>query len=325
MRLTPRACLLLVFSGLTLAACDGPQSAFGGGGADAVQLGRLFYVMLAGAVVLWLGVNGLFFYVTRFTERPMSRRLAEGVIIGGGVVLPVVVLTALLSYGLSIMPDQRAAGDGLKVRITAEQFWWRVEYWPEGAEAPILSANELRLPVGRRTEIELTSSRVIHSFWVPGLGGKTDMFPGKFTRMSLEPVKVGTYRGQCAEFCGLSHALMALNAVTMEEAAFTDWLAGEAAASAAPPGPGRDLFFAEGCAACHALRGTSAVSAVGPDLSHLGSRTSLAGGILPMEREALIGWVANAPAIKPGAAMPAYDHLTRDELGVLADWLESLK
>ena len=320
---------------MLLVACDGPQSALRYGGTDAAQLGRLWYVMIVGAVVLWIAVNGLFYWVTRIRTQAMSRRLAEGVIIGGGIVFPLVILTTLLVYALSIMPDQRAPGDGLRVRVTGEQWWWRVEYWPEGAEAPVVSANELRLPAGRRSEIELTSARVIHSLWIPSLGGKTDMFPGKVNRMSLEPVEPGTYRGQCAEFCGLSHALMAFQTVVMEEDAFADWLdaqaAGQggaafAAASSAGAAPtGADIFFREGCGACHAIRGTEAEGQVGPDLTHFGDRVSLAAGILPMERDALERWIAAPDAIKPGAEMPRYDHLSGDELRTLADWLMGLE
>lgn len=308
-----------------LAACDGPQSALRTGGVDAAQLAQLFWVMLGGAVVLWLLVNGLFLYVTRINTGSLSRKWAEALIIGGGIVFPTTVLTALLAYGLTMMPDQRAPGDGLRVRITGEQWWWRVEYWPEGAETPVISANELRLPAGLRSEIELTSAEVIHSFWVPGLGGKTDMFPGRPTRMSLEPTEPGSYRGQCAEFCGASHALMAMQAVVMEPAAFDAWLAKEAAPASLPEGPGRDLFFREGCGACHSLRGTEAVGAVGPDLTHLGGRSSLAAGILPMTSEALARWIADPASIKPEAHMPAYSHLSDAELASLAGWLEQLQ
>lgn len=308
-----------------LSACDGPQSVLVPAGEDASQIDRLFRVMLAGAIVLWLGMNGLFYFITRRYTGAISRRRAEAVILGGGVALPVVVITALLVWGLSIMPDQRAPGDGLRVRIVGEQFWWRVEYWPEGAEAPVVSANELRLPVGQRSEILLDTADVIHAFWIPALGGKMDMIPGRTNRMTLVPTEAGTFRGACTEFCGLSHALMALNAVTLPEPAFADWLAAEAGPARAAEGPGRDLFFREGCGACHALRGTPAQGAVGPDLTHLGSRTSLASGILPMTAEALAGWIRDPQAAKPGAEMPAYDHLTEDELATLAAWLEGLE
>jgi cytochrome c oxidase subunit 2 len=322
----PRATAL--GAGLILTGCAGPQSALSPGGLDAIQLARLFGVMLVGAVVLWALVNGLFFAVTRLKRpRTVSRRLAEGLIIGGGIVLPVTVLTALLAWGLSFMPEQRAPGEGLRLRVTGEQFWWRVEYWPEGAEAPVVSANEIRLPVGRRTGIDLVAYDVIHSLWVPGLGGKTDMIPGRVNTMSLHPVEAGIYRGQCAEFCGLSHALMAFQAVALEEAEFKAWLAREAQGIApeAQAAEGHAIFRAQGCGGCHALRGTEARGEVGPDLTHLGGRESLAAGILPLTAEALADWISDPEAFKPGVGMPAYDHMERDELMTLALWLLDLE
>lgn len=325
----PRRVLRLVLAGpfLTLMGCSGRQSILDPAGSDASQLLQLFWVMLTGAVIIWLAVIGLYLFVTQLRTGPMPRPAAETVIIGGGILLPLVVLIALVSYGLNIMPEQRAPGDGLKVRVIGERWWWRVEYLPPGAETPIVSANELRLPVGQRTEIELEAAKVIHAFWVPALGGKTDMIPGQLNRMSLEPTRVGTFRGQCTEFCGLSHALMAFEAVVMPEQEFAGWLARQAepAAAAGVADPGRELFFAEGCGACHTVMGTAAVGAVGPDLSHVGSRVSLAAAALPMNREALVRWIRDAKAVKPGAEMPAYDHLSESELQALAGWLESLQ
>jgi cytochrome c oxidase subunit 2 len=283
--------------------------------------------MLVGAVVLWIGINGLFFYASRVSARPVSRARAELLILGGGVALPVVVITSLLAYGLSIMPDQRAPGDGLRLRVTGEQFWWRVEYWPPGAAEPVVSANEVRLPVGQRTEIDLVATDVIHSFWLPALGGKTDLIPGRVNRMSLEPTEAGTWRGQCAEYCGLSHALMAFQAVTLEEADFASWLAQEAKGLTpeARAADGHMIFTSQGCGACHALRGTESRGSVGPDLTHLGSRATIAAGILPMNAGTLADWIRDPEAFKPGVEMPGYDHMDRGDLATLALWLEGLR
>ncbi|MEI4488775.1 cytochrome B, partial [Frigidibacter sp. MR17.14] len=210
---------------LFLAACEGRQSALAPAGEDAAQLHLLFLVMLGGAVVLWLALNGAFYVVTRLRPGQMSVRHADRVILFGGVIFPTVLVGALLAWGLSIMPEQRATGDGLVVRVTAEEWWWRVEYWPEGAEAPVITANEIRLPAGVRTELKLNANRYIHSFWVPALGGKMDMIPGRETVLTLRPEIPGLYRGQCAEFCGASHAMMAFETVILEPAAFDDWLA----------------------------------------------------------------------------------------------------
>ncbi len=319
---------------LALSGCDGRQSVLAPGGADARVLGDLFWVMLGGAIILWLLVNGLFFYVTRINRAALSRRFANGLIIVGGVIFPTVILGALLAYGLSIMPDQRAPGDGLTLRVTGEQWWWRVEYWPEGAEAPIISANEIRLPADQRSEIILDAGRVIHSFWIPALGGKMDMFPGRETRMSLHPEAPGHWRGQCAEFCGASHALMAFEVVAMAPDDFTLWLAAQEAPAARPTDPaairGAEVFTREGCGACHTVRGsdlpdTEARGAVGPDLTHVGSRLSLGAGTLGTTLEDFETWIAHTGAIKPEVEMPAYDHLSAGDLSDLAQYLKGLE
>ena len=314
---------------LLLAGCSGDQSILNPAGRDAEVLARLFWVMLAGAVVLWLLMNGLIFYVTRMNPAAMSRKGAEALIIGGGIVFPAVVIGGLLVYALAEMPQQRAPGQGLRVAVTGESFWWRVDYWPEGAEAPVVSANEVRLPVGSRSEVTLDADEVIHSFWIPALGGKTDMIPGRTNRMSLEPTRTGWFRGQCTEFCGEGHALMAMGAVVMEREAFAAWL-GQQAAPARPPESateieGQAVFLSEGCGACHAVRGTEAAGQVGPDLTHLASRTTLGAGILPMTAEALAEFVRDPEGVKPGVRMPSYDHLDEDSLAALSAYLMGLK
>ncbi|MEO1910208.1 MAG: c-type cytochrome [Paracoccus sp. (in: a-proteobacteria)] len=314
---------------LLLGGCAGRQSALAPGGEDAAQLYLIFLVMLGGAVVLWLGLNGLFLYFTQVNRGHFARRHANRIIIGAGVLLPTVVVGALLAWGLSIMPSQRAPGDGLVIRVTAEEWWWRVEYWPPGAQAPIVSANEIRFPAGSRTELQLTARTYIHSLWIPSLGGKTDMIPGRRNVMTLQPDLEGFYRGQCAEFCGASHALMAFETVVMAPDAFATWLEEQAAPASAPQGAvesrGQAIFRDEGCGACHAIRGTAFAGSVGPDLTHLASRMSLAAGIMEVEREDLMDWIAHTGDIKPEVAMPAYDWLEADELSALAAYLESLE
>ncbi|WPZ34408.1 cytochrome c oxidase subunit II [Thalassobaculum sp. OXR-137] len=315
-------------AGLTgLAGCSGTQSVLDPAGVDAEVLADLFWVLLAGAVVLWILLNGAFFYVTRMSARRHSQRVGEALIIGAGIAFPTIVLAVLLSYGLSIMPDQRAPGDGLTVRVTGEQWWWRVEYLPEDGE-PVVSANELRLPVGARTEIKLGAAKVIHSFWVPNLAGKMDMFPGRETRMAVEPTRTGEFRGQCAEFCGTSHALMAFSVVVMQPDDFAAWLESERADAAEPADAsaarGREVFLAEGCGACHTVRGTPAVGTLGPDLTHVGGRRTIAAGTLPATAEAFGQWLANTDHIKPDVRMPTYRDLAAQDLADLAQYLKGL-
>ncbi|GAD55431.1 cytochrome c oxidase polypeptide II [Limimaricola cinnabarinus LL-001] len=265
--LPPGLSRLLLASPLLLAACEGRQSVLVDGGADARILNDLFVVMLIGAVVLWFGMNGLFYWATRRSPAPHSQKLANWLVILGGIAFPTVTLGALLVYGLTIMPDLRATGDGPVIRVTGEQWWWRVEYERDDGST-VTTANEIRLPAGVRSTFLLDSKKVIHSFWVPSLGGKMDMFPGRVNEMTLGPERPGIYRGQCAEFCGESHAWMAFEAEVMEPDAFAAWLDAEAADAAAPQGEaarrGAALFLAQGCGACHAVRGTPAVGRVGP-------------------------------------------------------------
>ncbi len=323
--ITPFLVLLLPL----LAGCEGVQSALQPAGREAEVLAGLFRFLLVGAVILWLLLNGLFLYVTRIEPRPLSRRLGEGLIIGGGIVLPTALLGGLLAWSLSLMPAQRAAGTGPAIRVEGEQWWWRVEYLPRNGQGPAVTANELRLPVGTRSEVELVAARVIHSFWVPSLAGKMDMIPGRTNRLALEPLRTGRFRGQCAEFCGLGHALMAFDVVVMEPDDFARWLEAQRQPAAEPQGDaarrGRDVFLAQGCGACHAVRGTPANGRVGPDLTHIGSRATVAAGTLPLEAEAIARWIDHPDAVKPGARMPAYDDLAPGDLADLARYLEALR
>jgi cytochrome c oxidase subunit 2 len=321
----PATLLLLL---LLLAGCDGPQSALDVAGREAAEVAGLFWVMLAGAAVIWTLVIGTAVYATRFRRAPHDERVARWFLLGGGVALPVAVLTALLAYGLFMMSGLRAAGDGLRVSVTGEQWWWRVSY-----EAPdgdvVRAANEIRLPAGRPVELVLDSPDVIHSFWIPPLGGKMDMIPGRTTRLVLEPERPGRYRGVCAEYCGTSHTLMAFSVEVMEAGAFERWLADEAAPAAAPADEaarrGAELFVAVGCGACHAVRGTAAAGVIGPDLTHLAGRATLAAGTLPLTREALARWISDPQAVKPGARMPGFAVLGEGRVADLAAYLEGLE
>jgi cytochrome c oxidase subunit 2 len=251
-------------------------------------------------------------------------------IIGGGAVVPTLVLAVLVVYGLAPIPALLApAPDGsLKISVSGEQWWWRVRYELSEGGAVAL-ANEIRLPVGRPVEFRLESPDVIHSFWIPSLAGKIDMIPGRVTRLALTPTKVGVFRGACAEYCGTSHALMSFYVVVEEQEAFERWLAAQQAPAAAPSAPdaasGQELFLANGCGACHMIRGTPARGVVGPDLTHIGSRVSIGAGILPNNAETLMRWIARTDHVKPAVIMPAFGMLPQKDLQALARYLEGLK
>jgi cytochrome c oxidase subunit 2 len=313
-----------------LAGCGGPQSALDPAGRAAERMADVFWWMTAGATLIWLAVVGLAVYAV-YAARPRpgtgSGRL---LIIGGGVVAPTIVLGGLLSYGLAMLPDILAPAPeaSLRIQVTGEQWWWRVRYLPAGGE-PIDLGNEIHLPVGEPVEFLLDSHDVIHSFWIPALGGKVDMIPGRRNRLTLQPTRTGVFRGACAEYCGASHALMSFAVVVEEKAAFASWLALQAQPARPPADPlaatGRDVFLASGCGACHTIRGTGAAGVVGPDLTHVGGRRSLAAGTLGNEPHAFHRWIALTAAIKPGARMPAFGMVPAHELRALAAYLDGLQ
>ncbi len=310
-------------------SCSSAQSALHPAGRDAESIAALFFIMAAGALIIWLAVMGTALYAVIRADEQHPRRLANLFIVGGGVVLPIITLAALLIGGLSMLPGLLELGPDSQpaVRVTAEQWWWRVRYpLPNGGSVEL--ANEVRLPVGRRVAIAVDSPDVVHSLWIPALAGKVDAIPGRTTHLGVEPTRAGVFRGVCAEYCGLSHALMLFFAVTMEPAAYEAWLAHQAEPAAPPQTAlarqGQTLFLATGCGACHAIRGTAADGAVGPDLTHVGSRHSIS-GVLDNDVEGFVQWLTATDAIKPGVHMPAFDMLADADLVAIATYLESLQ
>jgi cytochrome c oxidase subunit 2 len=315
---------------LALTACSGPQSALDPAGTSATAIAHLFWIMLGGAALVWILVIGAVVYATRIVpDHRHGERAASALLLWGGLVVPTAVLAGLLTWGLALMADLRAPGDGLEIAVSGEQWWWRVDYRMPGRDAPVASANEVRLPRGQRVELELTSPDVIHAFWIPSIAGKVDMIPGRVNRLVVEPTRTGAFRGVCAEFCGESHALMAFSVEVMEPAAFEEWLAQQAEGAIAPATPlaarGRELFEQVGCGACHAVRGTAAEGTIGPDLTHLAGRATLAAGILPNDRAALVRWITQAETIKPGSRMPSFGVLPEDHVEAIAAYLEGLE
>jgi len=316
-----------------LCGCSRARSTLAPAGVEAHDVAQLFWVMVVGAVVVWMAVVAFALYVSRAGREAREATAARWLILGGGVFTPTVVLGALLLHGLQLMPQFREPGsaDGLRVEVSGEQWWWRVRYVRTGGAQPVdvELANEIRLPLGRRTEFRLGSPDVIHSFWIPALGGKVDMIPGRITTLVLEPTRAGTYRGVCAEFCGASHAFMEFEAVVMQPAAFEVWLQQQSAPAIAPVSAsarrGLQVFESSGCGACHRVRGSDFNGPVGPDLTHVGSRLGLAAGTLPNDAAGFRRWIARTHALKPEALMPAFGMLPEDDLDDLALYMESLQ
>lgn len=252
-------------------------------------------------------------------------------VLGGGIAFPVAVLSLLLGYSVARTEglERAPSGSPLVVGVTGHLWWWEVRYHDPATDRWIVLANELRLPAGRPVQLGLASADVIHSLWVPVLGGKMDLVPGRTNRLVITPLRTGVHRGVCAEYCGTQHARMALHVVVLPPHDFDRWLAGQARTAAPPSNAtlerGRRAFLEHGCAGCHAVRGVTGETNLGPDLTHVGSRLHLGAGTLPTSRDTLAQWIADVHAFKPGARMPSFGHLDRPTLDALAAYLAHLE
>lgn len=306
-----------------------PPPALDPAGPFAGPLNVLAWVLFAMAAAVLLVVL-VALGVALFGPRRWRARLGgERLVWIGGLAFPIVVLSALLVYGLGLTSHltQEPAPGEMRVRITGEMWWWRVAYLDAAGREVLQDANEVHIPTGRPVVLELDSADVIHSLWIPRLSGKVDMIPGRRNLMRVQADAPGAYGGQCAEYCGGPHALMGLVVVAHEPAAFEAWRARQSAPAltATLAGPGAQVFAAAGCGACHTVAGTAFNGVAGPDLSHVGSRRTLGAGILPNNHGTMAGWISDSQAIKPGNRMPAYPVLTGQELRDVSAWLESLK
>ena len=311
----------IVGLGGMLAGCVPTQSALHPAGDEAASIVRLFWIMAGAGAMIWVLVIGTAVYAVFGRNRPTTEKFADRFVLFGGVLFPTVTLAALLIFGLTLLPGWSAQQPPeLRVRVSAEQFWWRITY--ETSDGRLVeSANEVHLPADAVVEFVITSPDVLHSFWIPALGGKMDAIPGRTNVLRLTPTSPGTYRGVCAEYCGLSHALMAFVVQVHPPEVFADWLAAEAAPAIADATP----FRRAGCAACHSIRGVIEQGRIGPDLTHLASRQTIGAGSLPVTTADLRDWLTASEAIKPDVHMPAYAMLPEAEVDVLVNALLELK
>ncbi|CAN7332643.1 c-type cytochrome [Variovorax paradoxus] len=312
------------------AASEGaPQSALRAAGPVAQSLLEVSGVLAVGGAVIFAGVMLLLALAIR--HRGGGRVNTRGWLLGGGLAFPTVVLSALFAYSEFHRPPWRPIPPpgALIVGVTGHMWWWEVRYRDPSSGAEVATANEIRIPVGRPVYFGLGSADVIHSFWVPSLGGKMDMLPGRVQHLLLQADRPGTWRGQCAEYCGEQHARMALHVVAEEPAAFDAWLAAQARPAAAASRElerGREAFLAHRCNACHTVRGVSEQSRLGPDLTHVGSRLHLGAGTAPNDAAQLAAWVAHTQQLKPGARMPSSgERIGEADLQSIAAWLAQLK
>ena len=314
---------------LLLAGCGTDvQSVMAPRGTQAGQIAELAWIVFGFAALVLSFVVAAVWFAIRGPARLRGALARERAVIALGLIFPATSLTLLLAYGVFLMRTNVLAADpvnAVRIEVIGEQWWWRVSY----GDAGIVGANEIRIPVGRPVRFTLKASDVIHSFWVPSLGGKVDMIPGRITALQLSAEREGTYRGQCAEYCGGPHALMALEVIAMPPADYEAWVAREAAPARTPSNEqeqrGRSLFVASGCGTCHAVRGTVATGTIGPDLTHFGSRRSIGIDTLPLTAENIARFIARGQQIKPGNRMPEFRIFSVDEHAALAAYLLSLR
>jgi cytochrome c oxidase subunit II len=293
--------------------------------AEAWHIAVLWWVMFGVLTAVFILVlvllsMAIFSRKKKSATPPLGQR---GFVVALGIIMPTVVLIGFLFYSMQVMVGLRRPDYGVLVEVTGHQYWWEVRY----PELHIVTANEIYIPVDEPVLLELKSADVIHSFWVPNLHGKMDAIPEQTNRFWIRADRPGQWRGQCAEFCGRQHALMAFEVVALPREEFDAWVAARQRPHPEPETPrlvqGRDLFFQATCNNCHSIRGTGADGRAGPDLTHIASRLTLGAGTIPNTPGNLAGWIANPQAIKPGNEMPR-TFLDSHELQALVEYLQTL-
>jgi cytochrome c oxidase subunit 2 len=316
------------------------QSIFSSAAEEVRQFNILFMIFLAVCALMYALV--IAFLIAGLARRrradaqvvengrhhEMNPLMRTGLIAWAALVGTGLVALAIASFFADRSLANTSAHERLSLTVTANQWWWDVQYNSADVSKTLHTANEIHLPVGVPVRITLHSNDVIHSFWVPSLAGKQDLIPGRENDITLVPRKVGIYRGQCAEFCGAQHAHMALVVDVEPYDQFVQWWQQQLRPAMAPTTPlalaGYNVVTTGQCALCHSIAGTPASGTVGPDLTHLASRRSLAAGTLPMGKGQLYGWVADPQSIKPGSKMPTIP-LEPKQLHAVVAYLETLK
>ena len=295
----------------------------------------LFWIILIIATFVFVVVTGVLLYsIFRFRDRPGApaprqihgNQTLEIVWTIGAMVILFVVLGATLIFMVQLGEPHPTSN--MRVQAIGHQWWWEFRYTDESPV--VVTGDELHVPVGTVVHVALDSDNVIHSFWIPELAGKTDVIPGHANTLWFKADRVGRYRGECGEYCGLQHANMDFVVVADPPDVFATWLAGQQTQALTPTTDaqtaGRGLFLHEGCISCHSIAGVSSVGHIGPDLTHFGSRLLIAGGVLENDPQGknLTTWLNGPQIVKPGSDM-VIPHLNADQVSALVAYLESLK
>ena len=319
------------------------QSALSPAGPNAGSISRLWWLMfIVCSIVFFVVMIALLLSLRRRTAEPVSEltptieppreqeRRRRNVVISAVTVTVVILFVFLIaSYRTGrAISSNRPDKTGLSIDLTGHQWWWEVRYSDVDASNIFTTANEIHIPVGVPVVFTLHGGDVIHSFWVPNLAGKKDLIPGKVNVIWLQADKPGVYRGQCAEYCGLQHAKMALWVIAEPPEQFNAWRQDQTQTSVPPSTDaqkrGQQVFMSSTCVMCHSINGTPAGSNVGPNLTHIGSRNTIAAATLQNTREHLAQWIRDSQSVKPGNKMPQHNLFDAD-LQAVVDYLQSLK
>jgi len=332
----------LCCAALTVIACSGFQSALDPKGPRAEAVAKLHWTLTSIATVVYVIVIGALVYALwRASRRPpvpeehhyhetpeQAAVMKRGVIIGLSATVVIMLTFVVVSVSTGSTLAKVGGDKPLRIDVVGHQWWWEVKYDDPDPHNIVNTANEIHVPVGRPVLIKMTSTDVIHSFWAPNLAGKKDLIPGHETVTWFRADSAGTYRGQCAEFCGHQHAKMAFYVVAEPRLEFEKWLDQQRQEAKTPTDSltqtGERVFLSGTCAMCHTISGTGAGGTVGPDLTHLASRRTIAAGTLPMTTGNLAGWILDPQSIKPGVKMPP-NQIDPQSLQALLAYLGTLK
>jgi cytochrome c oxidase subunit 2 len=318
----------LLLQSLTREAGGGAPNTLDAAGPGAGSIERLSIGLIVAAVIAFVIVSALLVWPVIRPNRETRGGGSEGSesrwIVIGGLVVPAVVFAAILAFSFAAMRANGRPTSAYQVDVIGHRWWWEVRYPNSG----VVTANEIHIPVGVPVRIHVSTGDVIHSFWVPQLQGKADAITGRVNETWLQADRPGTYRGECAEYCGHEHAHMAFVVVAEPMGAYAAWLANQQHLAVVPTDSsalmGQRLFLEQSCSYCHTVRGTPAGARIGPDLTHLASRRTLAAGTIDLNRGTLAAWIENPDRIKPGTTMPPVQ-LDGASLGALVAYLESLR
>jgi cytochrome c oxidase subunit II len=324
---------------LALPSCSTMPRALTGGGEGAARIADLFWLFLAMSALVWILVAIALVSAARrrrasprdaadLGPHPQDRRATVTTVAATILTIATLVVLTALTYFADRDLEAIGRDASIEIQVISHQWWWEIRYNDPVPSRQVTTANEIHVPVNEPVKLQLASTDVIHSFWVPELAGKKDLIPGQQTDLAILARRPGVYGGQCAEFCGYQHAHMGLKVIAESRTAFDAWREAQLRAAAEPKDDaarrGRDVFVSRACVMCHTVRGTAAGGKVAPDLTHVASRREIAAGTLPTTRGSLAAWIADPQAIKPGANMPSVP-LSPDELDAVVAFVEGLK